>query len=106
MDVQRVRSMTSSKRKIAKTNLERLAMRVPGQLKEKYERAASLQGETLSGWAKNVLAEAADRQLREHEFLQMALQDRVSFAEALLDPPKPTKANIEAAKRYKKTFGL
>jgi uncharacterized protein (DUF1778 family) len=99
-------NMAQPKKKPSKSNLERLAMRVPEQLKAKYERAASLQGETLSGWAKNVLAEAADKQLRDHEFLEMAYQDRLAFAEAVLSPPEPTKANLEAAKRYKKAFGI
>ena len=76
---------------------------MPAALKQKYERAASLQGETFSGWAKNVLAEAADKQIREHEFLDMALKDRLAFAEAVLSPPQPTKAALAAAKRYKQS---
>lgn len=93
-------------RKKSKNAEFRVNMRVPGQLKRKYEQAASLQGETLSGWAKNVLAEAAERQIRDHEFLEMALKDRIAFAEAILCPPEPNKANVAAAKRYKKVFGL
>lgn len=98
--------MVTSKNKKVKAGLERLAMRVPITLKEKYERAASLKGETLSGWAKTVLAEAADKQIREHEFIDLAMQDRLAFAEAILAPPKPTKVAVDAAKRYKKVLGL
>jgi len=38
-------------------------------------RAADLRSETFSGWAKHVLAEAAEKQIREHEFTAMALAD-------------------------------
>ncbi len=95
-----------AKKPTPKVAIERLAMRVPADLKEKYERAAELRGETFSGWAKNVLDEAAERQIRAHEFTSMALSDRIAFMEAALNPPEPTEAAINAAKRYKKTFGL
>lgn len=85
--------------------IERLAMRVPAALKAKYTRAAELRGETFSGWAKHVLDEAAERQIREHEFTGMALADRIAFCKAVVSPPKPTKAAIAAAKRYKKVLG-
>ncbi|CAN5538080.1 hypothetical protein BH11CYA1_BH11CYA1_14830 [soil metagenome] len=81
-------------------------MRVPAALKDKYTRAAELRGETFSGWAKHVLDEAAERQIREHEFTVMALSDRIRFMQAVLHPPAPTEASILAAKHYKKTFGL
>jgi uncharacterized protein (DUF1778 family) len=96
--------MAISKRK-SKNDVERLAMRVPAKLKEKYARAAALRGETFSGWAKAVLDEAAERQIREHDFTDMARSDRLAFIEAVLTPPKPTKAAVDAAKRYKKVFG-
>lgn len=94
------------KKKRKKDAIERLAMRVPSTLKEKYTRAAELRGETFSGWAKHVLDEAAERQIREHEFTAMALSDRIAFMESVLSPPKPTQAAVQAAKRYKKAFGL
>ncbi len=92
-------------KKVKKETIERLAMRVPAALKDKYTRAAELRGETFSGWAKSVLDEAADRQIREHEFTNMALADRIAFVKAVLSPPVPNKAAINAAKRYKKVFG-
>lgn len=85
--------------------IERLAMRVPAALKEKYARAAELRGETFSGWAKHVLDEAAERQIREHEFTEMAVSDRIAFLNAVDSPPQPTSAALEAGKRYKKLFG-
>lgn len=93
-------------KKMSKDAIERLAMRVPAALKDKYTRAAELRGETFSGWAKHVLDEAAERQIRESEFTNMALADRIAFVEAALNPPKATEAAVEAAKRYKKVFGL
>jgi uncharacterized protein (DUF1778 family) len=85
---------------------ERLAMRIPAELKEQIERAATLRGETVSGWAKPILAEAAVRQLKEHDFIEMTQADRVAFIEAVLAPPKPSQAAIDAARLYKKAFGV
>ncbi len=98
--------MATRKKVNKQVNLERVAMRVPAAIKEKFERAAYLKGETFSGWAKTVLAEAADRQIRDHEFFEMAIADRLSFMEAVLSPPKPTRVAVDAAKRYKKVLGL
>lgn len=84
------------KKKVNKEAIERLAMRVPAALKNKYIKAAELRGETFSGWAKPVLDEAAERQIREHEFTYMALADRVAFMEAVLNPPKPTGAALDS----------
>lgn len=81
-------------------------MRVPRELKDQLARAAALRGETVSGWAKPILAEAAARQLREHDFIEMAQADRMAFIEAVLAPPKANKKAIEAAKRYKKALGI
>lgn len=97
--------MATSKKK-STNDAERLAMRLPSELKEQVERAAALRGETVSGWAKPILAEAAARQLREHDFLEMAQADRIAFIQAVLSPAKPSKSAIEAAKRYKKVFGV
>jgi len=96
--------MAVSKKKTG-NDVERLAMRVPAALKEKYVRAAALRGETFSGWAKTVLDEAADRQIREHEFTELSRTDKLAFVEALLNPPSPSVAAMNAAKRYKKVFG-
>ncbi|MFN8659590.1 MAG: DUF1778 domain-containing protein [Candidatus Obscuribacterales bacterium] len=96
----------ATSRKKPTNDAERLAMRLPAELKEQVERAAALRGETVSGWAKPILAEAAARQLRDHDFLEMARADRVAFIQAVLSPSKPTKAAIEAARRYKKAFGV
>jgi uncharacterized protein (DUF1778 family) len=93
-------------RKSNKEAIERLAMRVPAALKDKYTRAAELRGETFSGWAKHVLDEAAERQIREHEFTHMALADRIAFMESVQSPPQPTQAVVAAAKRYRKVFGI
>ncbi len=93
-------------KKSNKDAIERLAMRVPSALKDKYTRAAELRGETFSGWAKHVLDEAAERQIREYEFTDMTLQDRVAFMDAVQNPPQPTEVAVKAAKRYRKVFGL
>lgn len=92
-------------KKKSNNDVERLAMRVPAALKEKYVRAATLRGETFSDWAKTVLDEAADREISEHEFTDISKTDRLAFVEALLNPPTPTKTAVKAAKRHKKVFG-
>jgi uncharacterized protein (DUF1778 family) len=94
---------------LKKTNkadaIERLGMRVTQSMKNKYSRAAALRGETVSGWAKSVLDEAAEKQIREHELTELSLADKIAFVQAVLNPPKPTKSAVTAAKRYKQMFG-
>jgi uncharacterized protein (DUF1778 family) len=48
--------------------------------------------------------EVANRTIRENEILTLSERARVAFAELLLNPPRPNRKAIAAAKRYKAHF--
>ncbi|MHB8483987.1 MAG: type II toxin-antitoxin system TacA family antitoxin [Nitrospiria bacterium] len=84
----------------------RLEARVNSEQKALFERAAALQGCSLSTFLIASAREAAIKTIREHEVIKLTGQDRDTFIAALLKPPKPTKKMREAAARYKKDLGL
>lgn len=88
------------------TNEDRLGMRLSPELKKKIDYAAQLKGVPTAGFVKSVLAEAADRTIKEHEFIDLTRRDREAFVQALLNPPEPSEKSIDAARRYKKRLGL
>jgi uncharacterized protein (DUF1778 family) len=63
-----------------------------------------LRGATLTEFVVQSAHEAAMRTIRENEVLTLGEGARVAFAELLLNPPRPNRKAIAAAKRYKAKF--
>lgn len=84
---------------------DRLEARVDSEQKELFERAAALQGCSLSTFLIMSAREAAMKTIRDHEVIKLTGPDRDVFIEALLNPPKPTRKMRQAALRYKKDMG-
>ena len=84
---------------------ERLEARLPASLKRTFQRAAALQGRTLTDFVLAAATEAARRVIREHEVLELSERDQLAFAEALLDPPPAAPKLVEAAARYRSETG-
>ena len=84
---------------------ERLEARLPASLKRSFQRAAALQGRTLTDFVLSAAAEAASRVIREHEVLELSERDQLAFAQALLDPPAAAPRLVEAAERYRGESG-
>ncbi len=80
---------------------ERLEARLPASLKRTFQRAAALQGRTLTDFVLSAAADAASRVIRDHEVLELSEGDQLTFAQALLDPPAPVPRLVEAAERYR-----
>jgi uncharacterized protein (DUF1778 family) len=85
---------------------QRLGLRIDADLKQKVEYAAKLKGVGVAGYAKSVLAAAAAKDIEEQEFLSLSLDDRIAFAQAILQPIEPSKKSIVSARAYKERFGL
>lgn len=85
---------------------DRLEARVDREQKALFERAAALQGCSLSTFLITSAREAAIKTIQEHEVIKLSGSDRDVFIKALLNPPKPTKKMREAALRYKKEMDL
>jgi uncharacterized protein (DUF1778 family) len=81
-------------------------MRLSPKLKQRIRTAAQLKGISVAGFVKAVLDEAADKAIKQHEFIELTYRDRVAFAKALLNPKDPSKRTIKAAKLYKQRLGL
>jgi uncharacterized protein (DUF1778 family) len=87
------------------TRIQRLEARVTREAKELCQKAARIQGLTLTDFVVNSAVEAARRTVRENEFLELTYRERVAFVEALLKAPtSPNPKLRKAAKRYAQTF--
>lgn len=88
------------------SNEGRLGMRLSPELKKKIDYAAQLKGVATAGFVKSVLSEAADRAIKEHEFIDLTVRDRKAFVQALFKPSEPSAEAMEATRRYKEKLGL
>lgn len=84
---------------------ERLEARVPAEVKAILNRAAALQGRSLTDFVVGTATEEARRIIREREILELSARDQVAFAEALVNPPVASPALREAALRYRGEHG-
>ncbi len=66
---------------------ERLEARVPAELKTMFQRAADIEGVTLSNYLITALVERSRATIREHEILTLSGRSREVFLEALRNPP-------------------
>ena len=82
--------------------MERLEARINRSQKTLFQRAARLEGRSLSDFVVAATLEAAARTIQRDEILQLSTTDRDVFVRALLNPPEPVPALREAARRYKK----
>jgi len=79
----------------------RLEARISPDLKRRLEYAAFLRGATLTEFVVQSAQEAATRTIRENEVLTLSEEARVAFAQLLLNPPRPNRKAMAAARRYK-----
>lgn len=84
---------------------ERLEARVSRKTKDLFQKAASIQGRTLTEFVVNSAIEAAKRTVQENEFVEMTYRDRMAFVEILLNGPTAPNARLrKAAGRHARTF--
>ena len=85
---------------------ERLEFRVPEHVKQLIERAAALDGQTVSGFAINALVRRARRVLKQQATIELNDRDRDIFI-TMLDnsEAEPNEALKRAAERYKTHIG-
>lgn len=80
----------------------RLEVRVTEESKKNIEAAAYLRGQNLTEYVLDVLVEASQETIRQHQLLELTKNDLKSFVDALLNPAVPTKQAINDAKWYQK----
>jgi len=96
----------TSQEKSLCSKLERLEARVSAQNKELFQRAADIQGRTLSNFVVSSLVSVANQIIQENEIMVLSRKDQEIFVEALLNPPEPSEKLRLAAQRYKKNMGI
>jgi len=82
----------------------RLEARLDPETKALAQRAAQIEGRSLTDFVITALRTAATETVERHQLLRLSLDDSKAFAEALLAPPAPNKALQLAAARYKKNY--
>ncbi|MBZ5724267.1 MAG: DUF1778 domain-containing protein [Acidobacteriia bacterium] len=79
--------------------LERLEARVTNRQKRLIERAANLEGRSITDFVVAVTQAAARQVVEEHEILKLTAKDREVFVDALLHPAEPNARLREAVRR-------
>jgi len=95
------RSVHNSERQAA-SSPQRLELRVGSQQKNLFQRAADLQGLTLTEFVTVTLVAAAKDAIKEAGLITLTTQDQEVFFEALASPPAPSRNLLKAAGRYKR----
>jgi uncharacterized protein (DUF1778 family) len=80
----------------------RIEARVSTKLKRLFERAAAIEGVTLTDFAISSMQRAAASVLQEHTRIELSERNQRTFVEALMNPPEPNEALRAAAKAYRK----
>ncbi len=99
---------TSQKKAAPRTRqerLERLEARISADQKTLFQRAAELQGRSLTDFVLHSAHEAAMRTIEETQLIRLNAQDSRIFAQALINPRKPSEKLRAAAQRYMDRFG-
>jgi uncharacterized protein (DUF1778 family) len=78
----------------------RIEARVNPEQKRLFERAAEVEGVTLTDFVVSSMQRAATQTLQEHTLIVLSERDQQSFIDALMNPPEPNEALRRAANRY------
>jgi len=81
---------------------QRLEARVTPDQKELIERAASVQGRTVTDFVVSVLQAAAEQAIADHTVWKLSQEQHKAFIAALTDPPAPNQKLRQAYKRFRK----
>jgi uncharacterized protein (DUF1778 family) len=88
-----------------RVKISRLEARLSEEVKALLQQAADLRGETLTDFVLAASREKAVETLQEAQLVRLAAEDQKRFAEALLNPPKPSRHLRTAAERYGRMTG-
>jgi uncharacterized protein (DUF1778 family) len=89
-----------------RTRAERLEARVTSEQKNLIERAAALQGRTVTDFVLTSVRDAARRAIEEHNQISLSVRDSEAFVDALLNP-KPVNDRLrDTVRRYRERAGV
>ena len=84
---------------------ERLEARISAEQKALLQRAAALEGRSITDFVVSSVQAAAAETIRRHEVLALTARDSAAFVEALLNPRAPNERLREAARRHQAVVG-
>jgi uncharacterized protein (DUF1778 family) len=80
---------------------ERIVARVNAEQKRLFQRAAALQGRSLSDFLVASAQDAAQRAIRDEEVMVLGARDSAAFVAGLLNPPPVNDRLRETIRRYR-----
>ena len=83
------------------TKMARLEARISPAQKKLIEKAASIQGRTVTQFVIDSAQQAAKNVVQEEKLITLSTRDSEVFVRALLNPPVPSKRLVKAVKHYK-----
>lgn len=96
---------TASKAKHGRTRAQRLETRLTATQKRLIERAAALQGRTMTDFVLTSVQDAARRTIEAHQQLDLSVRDSEAFVEALLNPRPVNDRLRDTVRRYRAATG-
>ena len=96
----------ASKSTGGRTRAERLEARVTAEQKSLIERAAALQGRSLTDFVLTSVQDAARRAIAEHHQLSLSMRDSEAFVDALLNPTPVNDRLRDTVRRYRESVGV
>jgi len=84
---------------------ERLETRVTPDQKSLIERAAALQGRTVTDFVLTSVQDAARRAIEEHQRIDLSVRDSQAFVEALIKPQPVNDRLRDTVRRYRRATG-
>src|SRR5215467_13472197 len=92
---------TASRSGRGRIRAQRLETRVTAEQKTLIERAAALQGRSVTDFVLTSVQDAAKRAIEEHRQLELSVRDSEAFVDALLNP-KPVNDRLrDTVRRYR-----
>ncbi len=82
----------------------RLEARINPEIKALWQKAADLEGVTLTDFVIASVQAAAHKTIEQHQTLKLSIEDSEAFVEAVLNPPQASDALVAAALHYKQVM--
>jgi uncharacterized protein (DUF1778 family) len=96
----------TSRSKRGRTRAERLETRVTAEQKRLIERAAALQGRTVTDFVLTSVQDAARRAIEDNQQLELSVRDSEAFVDALLNPQPVNDRLRDTVRRYREATGV
>jgi uncharacterized protein (DUF1778 family) len=94
------RSQERGKGFMAVSKQARIEARISPRQKRLFERAAAIEGVTLTDFAITSMQRAATHAVQRHTIMELSERNQRTFVDALINPPEPNAALRKAAKAY------